>query len=292
MVDSVGAPLQRLSHQPAARPAERATPAAIANGPRELASAIGNRAFTALLQRAPAARATANVTRAGGRLTQARLDQVRETREVADDADEAVNGIGIGHLAGEPASDITGRGRNAVVRIDIQNPTPTHQNLQIQTNGRSVSIATVLIPLAMIVAPPRGLVNAVRAAFRGSLGDGMQWEVFDDAEVPAEKPASGKGGGKGREGREGRERRGKAGKAGKAGRAAATAVAGSRSPPTERQSAPRSCAVLHRPFQAATWRARPLGPCPRTPDAGGFCGSGGSARGAGRGKSSSCPHLS
>jgi hypothetical protein len=180
-----------------------------------LQRSIGNGAVTRMLQRAPTSRDTERPTTFGDRITGKPAEKLRKFADLragaADDAAAIVNDLGWDHLWGGSKSNVTRTGNRYSIRIDRQNPTPTHSNVQIQTNGTSISLATVLIAdtlneaAAEAAATSRNaIMTLVRAAFLSSLGDGMQWEVYDDAPAP-EKPkpevkekGTGKGGGKGK----------------------------------------------------------------------------------------------
>lgn len=198
-----------------ARPGVRAAAArgATTHPVLALQHAIGNRAVAHLLQRAPARRVTDYRTAFGnrirGRSMEEKLERFATMRARATtDAAAIVQDLEWNHLWGASRSDVTLTGDNYSIRIDRQNPTPTHSNIQIQTNGESVSLATVLVPDSLFRSPPTTqaeIVTAVRAAFVSSLADGMQWEIYDDApqttipkpEVPRGKDkGGGKGGGK------------------------------------------------------------------------------------------------
>ena len=165
-----------------------------------LQRSIGNGAVARLLQRAPARRATEHATRTGKRIKgkpheiAAKFADLRTQHRA--DANEVLKGLQFDHLWGGLKSDVTNDDEEHSVRIDRQSPTPTHSNIQIQTNGTSISLATVLVADELAATKDRpGVVNAVKAAFRSSLDDGMQWEVYDAQE--AEKVEFGKGKGKG-----------------------------------------------------------------------------------------------
>ena len=193
----------------------RVTPALRGASPHPVLTlhrAIGNGAVARLLQRAPASRDTERPTSFGDRITG--KNPAEKLRKFADlrtgaavDAAAIVDDLEWDHLWGRSKSNVTGTGNQYSIRIDRQNPTPTHSNVQIQTNGTSISVATVLVADSLFGAPANtqgATLTAVRAAFLSSLADGMQWEVYDDAPAP-EKPkpqvkekGSGKGGGKGK----------------------------------------------------------------------------------------------
>jgi hypothetical protein len=198
----------------AERPRVRAAVRGVSTDPvLALQHAIGNRAVARLLQRVPATRVTQYRTAFGNRITgrspAEKLEKFATLRARATgDARTIVNDLEWNHLWGTSKSDVTLTGEEYSIRIDRQNPTPTHSNIQIQTNGESVSLATVLVPDSLFRAPSTtqaAIVTAVRAAFLSSLADGMQWEVYDDApqtttvtpQVPRGKDkGGGKGGGK------------------------------------------------------------------------------------------------
>jgi hypothetical protein len=191
-----------------------ASGAAPAHPVMALQRAIGNGAVARMLQRAPASRQTDHPTSFGKRITgksQAdKLEKFADMRASATaDARQIVRELEWDHLWGGLKSDVTGTGDEYSVRIDRQSPTPTHSNVQIQTNGVSVSVATVLIADSLSTASAtarNAIMRLVRAGLLSSLDDGMQWEVYDDAPEPAAKPpepkvkdkGSGKGGGKGK----------------------------------------------------------------------------------------------
>ena len=105
---------------------------------------------------------------------------------------------------GRSKSNVTGTGDEYSVRIDRQNPTPTASNIHIQTNGNSVSIAMVLVRDELAGKNRGAVLAAVRQAFRGSLADGMQWEVYD-APVEEKEQVYVKGGKKGGGGNQGKK---------------------------------------------------------------------------------------
>jgi hypothetical protein len=162
-----------------------------------LQRSIGNGAVARLLQRAPGTRVTAHETRTGGRITGKPAEIATKFRDLREkhraDAIEVLKGLRFEHLWGGSKSDVTNSDEEFSVRIDRQNPTPTHSNIQIQTNGKtSISLGTVLLSDTLATTKDRAaVVNAVKQAFRMSLGDGMQWEVYDAPE--AEKVQAGKG---------------------------------------------------------------------------------------------------
>lgn len=187
--------------------AERvARPVAIgAAGVPALRRSIADPVPTRMLQRVPTARVTAHpmsTTRIAGANPQviaASFATLRE-RHTAD-SHAILNDLRDDHLWGRSKSDVTGDDEvNYAVRIDRQNPTRTGQNVQIQTNGTSITIATVLVHDS--VANKAGLITAVRQAFRASLADGMQWEVYDEpvVETAPVYVKGGKGGGSGGKG--------------------------------------------------------------------------------------------
>jgi hypothetical protein len=190
-----------------------------------LQRAIGNSAVSRLLQRAPAGRVTQFRTSFGKRITgrdeNEKLEKFAALRAgVIEDATAIVQDLDWDDLWGGLKSDVTGTGDDYSVRVDRQNPTRTHQNIQIQTNGNSVSVATVLVPGSLSRASPNtraATITAVRAAFLSSLADGMQWEIYDDEpEATTAKPqvpqgkdkGGGKGGGKGGKWNDTRKNRG------------------------------------------------------------------------------------
>lgn len=183
--------------RPTARPA---TPADALAG--RLAHVVAHRAGGAVLQRMATERATTMRTRAGGNrlgnvTPEVEFARIRDLRtQHAYDSSRILADLRYDHLSGSSDSDVTGDAEeNYRVRIDRQNPLPEGQNLQIQTNGNSISIATVLISDAVLAggeAQQRHVLRVVRRAFLGSLADGMQWEVVD-APAPV-TVKSGKGG--------------------------------------------------------------------------------------------------
>jgi hypothetical protein len=187
------APAVRVGSRPAGRPVVARAPAvpearsdALAG---QLARAVAQRsgvadhARTALLQRWPAERATAHemsLERITGKDKQTKAGIFAALRRKhTDDAHEVIEDLDVSNVWGGLKSDITGTGDDHDVRIDRQNPTQTHSNIQIQTNGTSISIATVLVSDALARAKPGALHHHIRAAFKASLRDGMQWEVYD-----------------------------------------------------------------------------------------------------------------
>jgi hypothetical protein len=151
-----------------------------------LQRSIGNHAVTQLLQRVPTARVTGfpmSVVRVGGGTPIERATNFSALRaRHRDDAHAILDDLEFDHLWGRLRSDVTGTGDDHDVRIDRQNPTQTGSNVQIQTNGTSVTIATVLVrDSVQRGATTAAVLNAVKTAFRGSLADGMQWEVTDVA---------------------------------------------------------------------------------------------------------------
>ncbi len=137
-----------------------------------------------MLQRWPATRATLNpmsdVRLGGGKPAKRRENFIALRNRHAQAARDVVADLDVADVWGSPDSDITGTGAQHGVRIDIQKPTPTHANIQIQTNGTSISIATALISHALTTAKAGALKHHVRDALTSSVGDGMQWEVYDD----------------------------------------------------------------------------------------------------------------
>lgn len=211
----VSAVTPRLARAPAARTATAATavarPTARPATPADalagrLAHVVAHRAGAPLLQRMATERATNKRTRAGGnRLGNVSADvefaRIRDLRtQHAYDSSRILADLGYDHLSGSSDSDVTGDAEeNYSVRIDRQNPLPEGQNLQIQTNGTSISIATVLISDAVLTGADaqRHVLRVVRRAFLGSLADGMQWEVVD---APAPVAVKGGKGGRGKKG--------------------------------------------------------------------------------------------
>lgn len=182
--------------RPTARPATRAD--ALAG---RLAHVVARRSGARVLQRMATERATTRRTRAGGNrlgnvTAEVEFSRIRDLRtQHAYDSSRILADLTYDHLSGSSASDVTGDAEeNYSVRIDRQNPLPEGQNLQIQTNGTSISIATVLISDAVLTGgdAQRHVLRVVRRAFLGSLADGMQWEVVDAPAPVAVK--SGKGG--------------------------------------------------------------------------------------------------
>jgi uncharacterized membrane protein YgcG len=166
-----------------------------------LQRSIGNRAVTRLLQRVPTARVTqhamSTVRLPGGKPAEKAEAFATLRAKHTEDAHAILRDLSLGDWSGGMKSDVTGTGDEHDVRIDRQNPTANGTNIQIQTNGKvSITIATVLVRDSVDREAPGAVLNAVRAAFRNSLADGMQWEVTD---VPAEEkePVYVKGGGKG-----------------------------------------------------------------------------------------------
>jgi hypothetical protein len=153
-----------------------------------LQRSIGNHAVARMLQRAPAGRVTEHPTRTGKRIKgtpqqiAVRFADLRaQNREGTIDV---LRGLEFDHLWGGLKSDVTNSDEEFSVRIDRQSPTPTHSNVQIQTNGTSISLATVLVADTLAGARDRrGVLNAVKQAFLASLADGMQWEVYDAEET-------------------------------------------------------------------------------------------------------------
>ncbi len=138
---------------------------------------------TSMLQRWPAERVTAHpmsVERIKGKdePTKRGIFNTMRTSNTAD-AHKVIEDLDPNDVWGSSKSDITGTGNDYSVRIDRQNPTPTHSNVQIQTNGTSVSVATVLVDDKLANAKAGTLKHHLRAAFKASLVDGMQWEVYD-----------------------------------------------------------------------------------------------------------------
>ena len=131
----------------------RATPALRGASPHPVLTlhrAIGNGAVARLLQRAPASRDTERPTSFGDRITG--KNPAEKLRKFADlrkgaavDAAAIVDDLEWDHLWGRSKSNVTGTGNQYSIRIDRQNPTPTHSNVQIQTNGTKISVATVLV---------------------------------------------------------------------------------------------------------------------------------------------------
>jgi hypothetical protein len=178
-----------------------------------LQRSIGNGAVASLLQRTPARRVTENPTRPGKRLKGKPAEIIEKHAALRmqhrDDAHAVLNGLEFDHLWGGSKSDVTGDDEEHSVRIDRQNPTRTHSNIQIQTNGISISIATVLVADTLAATrDQRGVVNAVRQAFRSSLADGMQWEVYDAPDAEKVEPRQGKGKGPDRGGDKGKKGKG------------------------------------------------------------------------------------
>ena len=178
---------------------------------------VSGHAATRLLQRVPSARVIAparpmSIARIVGPTPKKRQEIFNALRAThTNDAHAVLQQLVVDHLWGGAKSDVTGDDEEHSVRIDRQNPTPDASNIQIQTNGESVTIATVLVRDA--VAGQAGLINAVRQAFRGSLVDGMQWEVFNEQVVEKEPVyvKGQKGGGGGKKGGGGGGKQGKKG---------------------------------------------------------------------------------
>ena len=200
----------------------RARAAAPAHPLLALQRSIGNGAVASLLQRAPARRVTANPTRPGKRLKgRSPADIANKLADLRaahrNEAHAVLNGLQFDHLWGGLKSDVTNDDEEHSVRIDRQSPTPTHSNIQIQTNGVSVSIATVLVSDALFATTDqRGVVNAVKQAFRMSLDDGMQWEVYDAPDAEKVEPSKAKGNGPDRGGDKGKKGKGGGGGGGQA----------------------------------------------------------------------------
>lgn len=204
------------------RKTERPRAAAPVHPLLALQRSIGNGAVARLLQRKPGRRVTENRTRTGDRITgkpeeiAAKFAGLRAKNSA--DAFEVLKGLEFDHLWGRSKSDVTGDDEEHSVRIDRQNPTRTHSNIQIQTNGTSISLATVLVADELAATKDRaGVLNAVKQAFRSSLADGMQWEVYDAPEVEKVEP-KGKGKGKGPDRGGDKGKKGKGGGGGKRGR--------------------------------------------------------------------------
>lgn len=179
-----------------------------------LQRSIGNGAVARMLQRTPATRVTQHPTRTGDRI-KGKPEEVatkfRELREKhRDDANEVLKGLQFEQLWGRSDSDVTNSDEEFSVRVDRQNPTPTHSNIQIQTNGKvSISLATVLVSDTLATTKDRArAVNAVKYAFRMSLADGMQWEVYDEVEAEKVEPSKSKGKGPDRGGDKGKKGKG------------------------------------------------------------------------------------
>jgi hypothetical protein len=180
-----------------------------------LQRSIGNAATARVLQRAPARRVTENETRPGGDRLRGKSpeDTARKFAELREkhreDAFELLKGLQFDHLWGRSKSDVTNSDEEFTVRVDRQNPTKTHSNVQIQTNGTSITLATVLVADTLGATKDRaGVVNAVKQAFRASLADGMQWEVYDAEETDEVETGKTKGkpparGDKGKKGKRG-----------------------------------------------------------------------------------------
>jgi len=173
-----------------------------------LARSVAGRAPARMLQRAPAARqiaplrpmSVARITGANPARKQEIFQALRATHTA--DAHAVLTQLESAHLWGTAKSDVTGDDEEHSVRIDRQNPTPTASNIQIQTNGESITIATVLVADAVVNQNAGAVVNAARQAFRASLVDGMQWEVYNEQVVETQAPyvKGGKGGGPGKKG--------------------------------------------------------------------------------------------
>jgi hypothetical protein len=195
----------------------RARAAAPAHPLLALQRSIGNGAVASLLQRAPAGRVTANPTRPGKRLKGRSPADIMNKLAVLraahrNDAHAVLHGLQFDHLWGGIKSDVTNDDEEHSVRIDRQSPGQTYSNIQIQTNGISISIATVLVSDALYTTTDqRGVVNAVKQAFRASLDDGMQWEVYDAPDAEKVEPSKGKSKGPDRGGDKGKKGKGPGG---------------------------------------------------------------------------------
>ena len=135
-----------------------------------------------LLQRWPAERATVHpmsVERLTGKPKERVVKFANLRRTNTDAANALLEDMDVTKVWGSLKSDITGTGDTHGVRLDRQNPTPTHANVQIQTNGTSITLATALIANGLGTARVGPLKHHVRAALKASLADGMQWEVYD-----------------------------------------------------------------------------------------------------------------
>lgn len=173
-----------------------------------LARSVAGRAPARMLQRAPTARqitpvrpmSVARITGASPKKKQEIFQALRATHTA--DAHAVLTQLESAELWGAAKSDVTGDDEEHSVRIDRQNPTPTASNVQIQTNGESVTIATVLVQDAVANQNAGAVLNAARQAFRASLVDGMQWEVYNEQVVEKEAPyvKGGKGGKGGKKG--------------------------------------------------------------------------------------------
>ena len=144
-----------------------------------LQRSIGNHAVTRLLQRVPTAHVTQHpmsVVRMGGGTPAKQAENFSDLRaRHRVDAHAILGDLEFDHLWGRLKSDVTGTGDEHDVRIDRQNPTQAGSNIQIQTNGNSVTIATVLVRDSVQGGTPAAVLRAVNTAFRNSLEDGMQW---------------------------------------------------------------------------------------------------------------------
>ncbi len=195
--------------RPAAMPQDR-RPDPLAG---QLARAVQQRSIAPsapgpMLQRVPATRVTAHPTstaRIRGANPQVIATTFQNMRTAnTDDSHAVLNDLAFDHLWGGTRSNVTRTGDQYSVRIDRQVPTRTASNIQIQTNGTSISLATVLVSDGLATCRPgdrNAVLVAVRQAFRNSLADGMQWEVYDEPVVETQpvyvKPGKGGGSGKG-----------------------------------------------------------------------------------------------
>jgi hypothetical protein len=150
----------------------------------QLARAVARRGAgdAGWLRRWPAERATAHpmsVERLTGKPKEkvVKFANLRTTNTAA--ANALLEDLDVTKVWGSLKSDITGTGDTHGVRLDRQSPTPTHANVQIQTNGTSITLATALIDNDLGTARVGPLKHHVRAALKASLADGMQWEVYD-----------------------------------------------------------------------------------------------------------------
>ena len=166
-----------------------------------LQRSIGNGAVARLLQRAPGTarhRARDEDRRAHHRQAGRDCDEVPPTCGTKHRADaiEVLKGLRFEQLWGGSKSDVTNSDEEFSVRIDRQNPTPTHSNIQIQTNGKtSISLGTVLLSDTLATTKDRAGCRERRQGkpSASSLGDGMQWEVYDAPEAEKVEPGKGKG---------------------------------------------------------------------------------------------------
>jgi len=212
-------PRARVARAPAIRPTR--APSRAAAVPQEqrsdplagqLARVVAQRSIAPsapgpMLQRVPSTRVTQHPTstaRIRGANPQVIATTFQNMRTAnTDDSHAVLNDLTFDHLWGGTKSNVTRTGDQYSVRIDRQVPTRTASNIQIQTNGTSISLATVLVSDGLAACRPgdrNAVLVAVRQAFRNSLADGMQWEVYDEPVVETQpvyvKPGKGSGPGK------------------------------------------------------------------------------------------------